>query len=264
MKYIKYQVGGGLGSLLDMFKDPKQLLNKAVGFANTAAPQITQTMSGESTNLSGGWGAASEMTKGLGRQARNMALNTALPGVGGIIGAGMDLAAGAIDEQECVTDKTTGEEICYDTNSKGENVAQELLSGNLIGAAGALFGKENKFDPSTLKRRNKEFVSSGAAKRTNEAANMRLQNRVATEASDFNPFGYAKKGGKFYFKNGGKWMQKVSKDIKKKGTEGKFTEYCKSKGYKKTTCKCVAEGKSSKDKTIVKRATLAGTFLNCK
>ena len=38
---------------------------------------------------------------------------------------------------------------------------------------------------------------------------------------------------------------------------GKFTEYCKRKGYKGVTDKCIAEGKKSKNPTTRKRATFA-------
>ena len=61
------------------------------------------------------------------------------------------------------------------------------------------------------------------------------------------------------------WMQDVDKEIEKDGTEGTFTEWCKSKGLLddegKVTCDCVKAGKESDDEKTVKRATLAGTFL---
>ena len=41
---------------------------------------------------------------------------------------------------------------------------------------------------------------------------------------------------------------------------GSFTKYCKSKGYKGVTNKCIAEAKKSKNPTTRKRATLAQTF----
>lgn len=40
--------------------------------------------------------------------------------------------------------------------------------------------------------------------------------------------------------------------------KGKFTRYCKSKGYKGVTSKCIAEGKRSKLASVVKMATFAG------
>ena len=43
------------------------------------------------------------------------------------------------------------------------------------------------------------------------------------------------------------------KDSKK----GSFTKYCKSKGHKGVTGKCISEGKKSKSKAIRKKATFA-------
>lgn len=39
---------------------------------------------------------------------------------------------------------------------------------------------------------------------------------------------------------------------------GKFTEYCKSKGYGGVTNQCISEGKKSNSETIRKRARFAG------
>ena len=39
--------------------------------------------------------------------------------------------------------------------------------------------------------------------------------------------------------------------------DGKFTEYCKSKGYNGVTSECIAEGKKSALARIRKRATFA-------
>lgn len=46
----------------------------------------------------------------------------------------------------------------------------------------------------------------------------------------------------------------IKLDPKKKGT---FTKYCKNKGHKGVTSKCIAEGKKSKNKTTKKRAVFA-------
>ena len=43
----------------------------------------------------------------------------------------------------------------------------------------------------------------------------------------------------------------------KKENVGKFTEYCKSKGYGGVTSKCISEGKSSNSPAVRKRATFA-------
>ena len=51
-----------------------------------------------------------------------------------------------------------------------------------------------------------------------------------------------------------RWMQSA---VKKPGA---FTEWCKKRGYKGVTKKCIEEGKASKNPTTVRRATLAETF----
>ena len=59
------------------------------------------------------------------------------------------------------------------------------------------------------------------------------------------------------------WMQKVDKDIDKRGTEGSFHDWCKQNGHlvkDKVTCKCVKAGKNSDDESIVKKATTAGNY----
>ena len=45
----------------------------------------------------------------------------------------------------------------------------------------------------------------------------------------------------------------------KKKNRGKFTEYCKRKGYSGVTSQCIAEGKRSSNPTTRKRATFAGS-----
>jgi len=44
----------------------------------------------------------------------------------------------------------------------------------------------------------------------------------------------------------------------KKKNRGKFTSYCKKKGYDGVTSACIAEGKKSNSSVIRKRATFAG------
>ena len=49
----------------------------------------------------------------------------------------------------------------------------------------------------------------------------------------------------------------IGKAVKKPGS---FTSYCKKKGYKGVTEKCIKEGQKSKNPTTRKRANLAKTF----
>ena len=54
------------------------------------------------------------------------------------------------------------------------------------------------------------------------------------------------------FKNGG-WMQKARKSMKRKGTVGKFTDYCGGK----VTNDCIERGLNSPNETVRKRAAFA-------
>lgn len=58
-------------------------------------------------------------------------------------------------------------------------------------------------------------------------------------------------------KKSGKWMQKARKSMKRRGTVGAFTRYCKSKGFKGVTAECIRMGLKSKSATIRKRAAFA-------
>jgi len=40
-----------------------------------------------------------------------------------------------------------------------------------------------------------------------------------------------------------KWMQKAEERMERKGTKGKFTAYCRRKGYKGVTQACIAQAK---------------------
>ena len=42
--------------------------------------------------------------------------------------------------------------------------------------------------------------------------------------------------------------------------KGKFTEYCKRKGYTGVTCQCICEALKSNNTTVVKRAVFAYNF----
>lgn len=57
-------------------------------------------------------------------------------------------------------------------------------------------------------------------------------------------------------KKSGKWIQKATKKMEKKGTVGSFTKYCKSKGYGGVTAACIQEGLKAGGKTA-KRAAFA-------
>ena len=56
---------------------------------------------------------------------------------------------------------------------------------------------------------------------------------------------------------GDKSFSKAAKQIDKKGTEGKFTEYCKRIGYDGVTDDCIKKGQASDDETTRRRANFA-------
>lgn len=66
-----------------------------------------------------------------------------------------------------------------------------------------------------------------------------------------------KEGGKFEVKNSKVRFGKSGIHINPKN-KGKFTSYCKSKGYNGVTSACIAEGKKSSNPTTRKRANFAG------
>jgi len=53
------------------------------------------------------------------------------------------------------------------------------------------------------------------------------------------------------------WLKEARERMERKGTVGAFTAWCRRRGYKSTTLKCIAEGKRSKNPTIRKRAQFA-------
>lgn len=54
-----------------------------------------------------------------------------------------------------------------------------------------------------------------------------------------------------------RWIQAASKRMKKKGTVGSFTRWCKRKGYGSVTTACIAAGKRAKSPAIRKKANFA-------
>jgi hypothetical protein len=56
------------------------------------------------------------------------------------------------------------------------------------------------------------------------------------------------------------WLKKAVKNMDKNKTKGKFTEYCKQKGFTKVTDACISQGLKSSNSTINKRANFAKTM----
>ena len=62
-----------------------------------------------------------------------------------------------------------------------------------------------------------------------------------------------------------RWMQKVNRAIKRRGTEGAFRRWCQRHGYSKVTMECINEAiriaKKTGNTTLLRRAVLARTYL---
>lgn len=54
-----------------------------------------------------------------------------------------------------------------------------------------------------------------------------------------------------------KWMQKARTSMKKRGTVGSFTAWCKKRGHSGATLACIAEGLKSRSPAIRKKAQFA-------
>jgi len=55
-----------------------------------------------------------------------------------------------------------------------------------------------------------------------------------------------------------KFIQKATKEIEKKGTEGKFGKWCKDHGFgEEVTLKCINKAMKSDDSSVVKMANFA-------
>ena len=54
-----------------------------------------------------------------------------------------------------------------------------------------------------------------------------------------------------------KWMGKARARMKKKGSVGSFTRFCRSRGHDGVTAACIKEGLASKSKSIRRKAGFA-------
>jgi len=63
---------------------------------------------------------------------------------------------------------------------------------------------------------------------------------------------------------GNRWIQGARSKMKKKGTVGAFTEWCKRQGYSGVTSACIEKGLKSKSLTIKRRAAFAKAMRSMK
>lgn len=54
-----------------------------------------------------------------------------------------------------------------------------------------------------------------------------------------------------------KWIKKAAASMKKRGTVGSFTAYCRRSGFAGVTAECITKGLASKDPKIRKKAAFA-------
>jgi len=54
-----------------------------------------------------------------------------------------------------------------------------------------------------------------------------------------------------------KWIQSAQTRMKRKGTVGSFTAWCKKQGFSGATPECIAKGLKSKDPAIRRKANFA-------
>lgn len=172
-----------------------------------------------------------------------------IPGVGGLIGAGVNMLGGVVN---AAFGSKINEEFVNDTEASakqqsgyvsGASTNDQLLSdwsnfNNLANVTKSQVGSDGWFSSKAkreTRRLNKEI----------DNANLRAQKSLVNTAGNIDTASdnallanYAADGGGIH--------------IKKKN-KGKFTDYCGGK----VTAECIARGKRSNNPTIVKRATFA-------
>lgn len=215
------------------------------GLLGSAASLASNAISG---GMSTGVGSAMQTLGGI---ASN------IPGVGGIIGAGVNVLGGivnkafgsTINEEFVANTKASAQENAarkFDSSS-AESVLQQqgdyqdmnLVSKDDVGKDGWFSNKAKNL----AKSLNKQIQFSNTYNR--DKLDMAFSN--ADEQEGLNLLsGYFGYGGPMMFKNGGGIHIK-------KANRGKFTEYCGGK----VTSACIARGKHSSSPAVRKRATFA-------
>lgn len=215
------------------------------GLLGSAASLASNAISG---GMSTGVGSAMQTLGGI---ASN------IPGVGGIIGAGVNVLGGivnkafgsTINEEFVANTKASAQENAarkFDSSS-AESVLQQqgdyqdmnLVSKDDVGKDGWFSDKAKNL----AKSLNKQIQFSNTYNR--DKLDMAFSN--ADEQEGLNLLsGYFGYGGPMMFKNGGGIHIK-------KANRGKFTEYCGGK----VTSACIARGKHSSSPAVRKRATFA-------
>lgn len=247
-----YAGGGILGALSRANKamDSSKiggLLGGASGISGIAGGIASAASNAISGGMSTGVGGAMQTIGGL---ASN------IPGVGGLIGAGVNVLGGLVnrafgsqinDEFVNDTKENVGEQLnssiddsSYESvlQQQGDNRGLDFVNKSQVGKDGWF---SNKAKNLTRDLNNK--ISN---------ANMALQNNIAQAFSNVGEkqeldmlANYSAYGGQLFKDGGGIHIKKANR--------GKFTEYCGGK----VTSECIARGKRSSSPAIRKRATFA-------
>lgn len=215
------------------------------GLLGGAASLASNAISG---GMSTGVGSAMQTLGGI---ASN------IPGIGGIIGAGVNVLGGIVNK---AFGSTINEEFVADTKASAqENAARKFDSSS----AESVLQQQGDYQDMNLVSRDdvgKDGWFSNKAKNLAKSLNKQIEfsndyNRGkidmafsnANEQEGLNLLsGYFGYGGPMMFKNGGGIHIK-------KANRGKFTEYCGGK----VTSACIARGKHSSSPAVRKRATFA-------
>lgn len=198
------------------------------------------------------------MSTGVGNAMQTLGgIASNIPGIGGIIGAGVNVLGGVVNK---AFGSTINEEFVADTKaSTQENAARKFDSSS---AESVLQQQEDYQDMNLVSKDDvgKDGWFSDKAKNLAKSLNKQIKfsndyNRGkidmafsnANEQEGLNLLsGYFGYGGPMMFKNGGGIHIK-------KANRGKFTEYCGGK----VTSACIARGKHSSSPAVRKRATFA-------
>ena len=172
-----------------------------------------------------------------------------IPGVGGLIGAGVNMLGGVVN---AAFGSKINKEFVNDTEASakqqsgyvsGASTNDQLLSdwsnfNNLANVTKSQVGSDGWFSSKAkreTRRLNKEI----------DKANLRAQKSLVNTAGNIDTSNDSALLANYAADGGGIHIKKKNK--------GKFTEYCGGK----VTAECIARGKRSNNPTIVKRATFA-------
>lgn len=247
-----YAGGGILGALTGANKamDSSKiggLLGGASGISGIAGGIASAASNAISGGMSTGVGGAMQTIGGL---ASN------IPGVGGLIGAGVNVLGGLVnrafgsqinDEFVNETKENVNEQLGaqVDDSSFESVLSQQATNRGMDAVKKSQVGKDGWFSnkaKNLTKELNKKIANANAA------LNMNFANAFGNVEENQNldvMANYSAYGGQLFKDGGGIHIKKANR--------GKFTEYCGGK----VTSECIARGKRSSSPAVRKRATFA-------